>query len=141
MTHDVPQRDHLNAPPKQLADLLSMSKGTKLARCELWTHALGWECRLLLGGRMVGHRGVPQRCRNPAVRSPGGKTALGPRGGSDQALQNYCFSCTGFGWVCESIAPNLRTIDSTMARRAREPGLINVSNLGIRFVRCRQTQK
>ena len=33
----------------QLGDLFLMRKGTLQARCELWTHADGWECRLYAG--------------------------------------------------------------------------------------------
>ena len=62
MARDVPQRDHLNALPKQLADLFSMTKGSKVATCELWTHAFGWECRLLLGGEWL----ATEVCRNDA---------------------------------------------------------------------------
>ena len=50
---DTPQRDNLNATPKPLADLFVMQKGTMTARCELWTHAFGWECRLFAGGAML----------------------------------------------------------------------------------------
>lgn len=34
---DTPQRDNLNATPKQLPDVFEMRKGTMTARCELWT--------------------------------------------------------------------------------------------------------
>ena len=49
---DRPQRDNLNATPKPLPDLFVMTKGTMTARCELWTHAFGWDCRLFAGGEM-----------------------------------------------------------------------------------------
>ena len=57
---DTPQRDNLNATPKQLPGVFEMRKGTMTARCELWTHAFGWECRLFAGGEML----ATQVCRS-----------------------------------------------------------------------------
>ena len=54
---DTPQRDNLNATPKPLAVVFVMQKDTMTATCELWTHVLGWECRLLApGGREEGRQ-------------------------------------------------------------------------------------
>jgi hypothetical protein len=43
------RRDDSDDRPAQLGDLLHMRKGSLAARCELWTHPLGWECRLFAG--------------------------------------------------------------------------------------------
>jgi hypothetical protein len=56
----TPQRDNLNATPKPLPDLFVMQKGTMTARCELWTHGFGWECRLFAGGEIL----ATQVCRS-----------------------------------------------------------------------------
>lgn len=49
MPLEVLQRDLWTGKPRQLGDLLRLRKGTKVATCQLWTHQLGWECRLFAG--------------------------------------------------------------------------------------------
>jgi hypothetical protein len=49
MPLEVVHRDDPDDRPEQLGQLLQMRKGPLAARCELWTHPLGWECRLIAG--------------------------------------------------------------------------------------------
>ena len=56
----VPQRENLNATPKQLDDVFVMRKGEMVATCQLFTHAFGWECRLFAGEDLI----VTQVCRS-----------------------------------------------------------------------------
>jgi hypothetical protein len=49
MSIDVLRRDEWTGKARQLGDLLRMRKGEVVATCELWTHQLGWECRLFAG--------------------------------------------------------------------------------------------
>ena len=49
----VPQRENLNATPVQQDDVFLVRKGDMVATCQLWTHALGWECRLFAGEDMI----------------------------------------------------------------------------------------
>jgi hypothetical protein len=50
----VPQREFWNGPPGRLPDAFGLSKPkgdhTLTAACETWTHPLGWELRLMIGG-------------------------------------------------------------------------------------------
>ena len=48
--------------PQRLDDVFTVSKGDRLATCSLWTHDLGWECRLLTGGELI----ATQVCRREA---------------------------------------------------------------------------
>jgi hypothetical protein len=40
----------------------ALAKGDRYATCSLWTHDLGWECRLLTGGELI----ATQVCRSEA---------------------------------------------------------------------------
>ena len=60
MPIEVLRRDVWNGAPNQLGDLLLMRKGPRVATCELWTHELGWECRLLAGNELI----ASQVCRS-----------------------------------------------------------------------------
>ena len=52
---DVLQRLTWNGTPQELGDLFVLHKGSDhpTARCELMTHVLGWECRLLIGKELL----------------------------------------------------------------------------------------
>ena len=45
----TPQREDWNGHPVELGDAWTLRKGTKVARCRLVSHQLGWELRLLVG--------------------------------------------------------------------------------------------
>jgi hypothetical protein len=49
MPVEVLRRDPWTGTPRQLGDLFLLRKGALEARCELWTHPSGWECRLFAG--------------------------------------------------------------------------------------------
>jgi hypothetical protein len=45
----TPQRENWNGHPVELGDAWTLRKGTKVARCVLVSHQLGWELRLTVG--------------------------------------------------------------------------------------------
>jgi hypothetical protein len=45
----TPQRENWNGHPVELGDAWTLRKGTKVARCVLVSHQLGWELRLMVG--------------------------------------------------------------------------------------------
>ena len=53
MPPEVLQRFTWNGTPRELGDLFVLSKGKRTARCQLVSHQLGWECRLLVGQELV----------------------------------------------------------------------------------------
>jgi hypothetical protein len=60
----VLQRRDWDGHAKQLDDLLRLKKNRRTARAVLFTHPLGWEVRLLVGGQRVGKAVRTQVCRS-----------------------------------------------------------------------------
>ena len=60
MPPEVLQRLTWNGTPKDLDELFVLHKGSnhRIARCQLMTHVLGWECRLLIGKELVQSKGL-----------------------------------------------------------------------------------
>jgi len=54
MAETTPLRQFWNGPPERLPDafLVTKPRGDRVlsAVCEVWTHPLGWELRLIIGG-------------------------------------------------------------------------------------------
>lgn len=50
---NVLQRALWHGEPKELDDLFRLSKGTKSARCTIWSHWSGWELKLLVDGELL----------------------------------------------------------------------------------------
>jgi hypothetical protein len=50
---DVLQRSGWHGEPKELGDLFRLAKDGRTSRCQLVTHVLGWECRLLVGSELL----------------------------------------------------------------------------------------
>jgi hypothetical protein len=53
MSLDVLQREFWSGVPRKQGDTFRLSKGTKTAECELWSHLLGWELRLMAAGEFL----------------------------------------------------------------------------------------
>ena len=53
MPPEVLQRFTWDGTTRELGDLFRLTKGRKTARCQITTHFLGWECRLLVGQELI----------------------------------------------------------------------------------------
>jgi hypothetical protein len=66
MPHNVPQRPYWNGDPERLSDAFKLTKQkgdrTVTAVCEVWSHQLGWELKLMIDG--YGYT-YPQWCGRP----------------------------------------------------------------------------
>ena len=50
---DVLQRYNWNGESRQLGSCWRMHTNKRNAECELWTHILGWELRLIVSGELL----------------------------------------------------------------------------------------
>ena len=86
MTADVPQRPFWNNAPERLPDAWTLTKPngarTLTATCELWTHLLGWEIRLLIDGRGLQMSGVVKTAPEMVVTVEEWRTAMTESGWS-----------------------------------------------------------
>jgi hypothetical protein len=48
----IPKREHFTQP-ERLSPAWTLTKGTKMATCEVWSHVLGFELRALVGFELV----------------------------------------------------------------------------------------
>ena len=46
-------RARWDGEPKPLGETCRLQKGTRTATCQLWSHPLGWELRLVAAGELV----------------------------------------------------------------------------------------
>jgi hypothetical protein len=60
MPIEVLRRDLWEGTPKHLGDLTALRKNSRTAACQIWTHAFGWECRLVIGDELI----ASQVCRS-----------------------------------------------------------------------------
>jgi len=60
MPPEVLQRFSWDGKPRELGDLFVIHKANNTARCQLMSHELGWECRLLVGNELM----LSQVCRD-----------------------------------------------------------------------------
>ena len=53
MPIQVLQRDEWNHQPRRQGETFRLRKGRLTAECELWSHPLGWELRLVSGNEFL----------------------------------------------------------------------------------------
>ena len=53
MPPEVLQRDDWRDGPRKQGETFKLTKGRKRAACELWSHPLGWELRLMAGSELL----------------------------------------------------------------------------------------